>query len=52
MQARGRAGRNGAPGSSELIVNHREYFEDIMASPFEEYKFRASDMENNIQFIS
>jgi len=25
MQARGRAGRNGAPGSSELVVNYSDY---------------------------
>lgn len=29
MQARGRAGRNGAPGSSELIVNLTEYCKAI-----------------------
>jgi len=29
MQARGRAGRNGAPGSSELIVNLTEYSKTV-----------------------
>lgn len=29
MQARGRAGRNGAPGSSELVVNLTEYCNSI-----------------------
>lgn len=33
MQARGRAGRNGAPGSSELIVNHKQYFDEMMKPP-------------------
>ena len=28
MQGRGRAGRNGAPGSSELIVNYTRYMEE------------------------
>jgi hypothetical protein len=36
MQARGRAGRNGAPGSSELIVSHISYFEDVSMTPIEE----------------
>lgn len=28
MQGRGRAGRNGAPGSSEVIVNYSKYIDE------------------------
>jgi len=41
MQARGRAGRNGAPGSSELIVNHCDYFDDYNIPQIKRADFAA-----------
>lgn len=52
MQARGRAGRNGAPGSSELIVDYQSYCNENGIGAFNETLFYQSDLEKNIKHFS
>ena len=52
MQGRGRSGRNGAPGSSELIVNYQKYMQDQNQPTVSEEEFRTNHYENQIQIFS
>ena len=52
MQGRGRAGRNGAPGSSELIVNYMKYMNDKNIPIEKEEVFIERAYEENIAFFS
>lgn len=49
MQARGRAGRNGAPGSSEVIANYEKYCEEIGAETYHKAFFDALGWEHDIK---
>ena len=45
MQGRGRAGRNGAPGSSELIVNYTKYMDNERIPKETQDDFRKKNYE-------
>lgn len=50
MQARGRAGRNGAPGSSIVIANYRRYCNQINQPQMNQQTFMFQNLENKLPF--